>query len=99
LNKKESEQKNIINVSPPRTRKQQPTTMITDTIITTDAENVIVSHNNPATTGCSFLLLSGPRKGTPCGKPMWIPKTLQLESEHSQQIKQLNALCKAHWGK
>lgn len=99
LNKKESEQAIVNKVSPRRTRKQQPTIMIPDNIITTDAENVIVSHNNPATTGCSFLLLTGPRKGTPCGKPMWVPKTLQSESEHSQQMKQSNAYCKAHWGK
>lgn len=37
-------------------------------------ENVIISHHNPATTVCSFTLLSGPRKGISCGKPVWFPK-------------------------
>lgn len=59
--------------------------------------NVIVSHHNPATTVCSFVLLSGPRKGLPCGKPMWIPKTVNT-TEVTQQQPQ-NAYCKAHWGK
>jgi len=55
-------------------------------------QNVIVSHHNPATTVCQFLLLSGARKGTPCGKPIWIPKTAQAASESKP-------CCKAHWGK
>ena len=40
----------------------------------THNENVIISHHNPATSVCSFQLLSGPRKGCPCGKAIWIPK-------------------------
>jgi len=62
-----------------------------------DDKNVIISHNNPATSLCSFVLLSGPRKGCPCGKPMWIPKTLvssHLESEVPQA-----AYCKVHYEK
>jgi hypothetical protein len=62
-----------------------------------DDKNVIISHNNPATSVCSFNLLSGPRKGCPCGKPMWIPKTLvslQPGSETPQA-----AYCKTHYEK
>ena len=60
---------------------------------TIDDENVIVSHHNPATSACSFVLLSGARKGTPCGKPMWMPKTdgYQITSNYSY--------CKAHYAK
>ena len=58
-------------------------------------ENVIISHHNPATTVCSFVLLSGPRKGGPCGKPMWIPKT----PPSSVVEVGLPAFCKVHWGK
>jgi hypothetical protein len=70
-----------------RTRKPKSNTN------TIDDENVIVSHHNPATTVCSFLLLSGARKGTPCGKPMWIPK-----GEGSPVIVN-GAYCKAHYAK
>lgn len=58
-------------------------------------ENVIISHHNPATSVCSFVLLSGPRKGCPCGKPMWIPKT----PPSSVVDEGLPAYCKVHWGK
>ena len=60
---------------------------------TIDDENVIVSHHNQATSVCSFVLLSGARKGTPCGKPMWMPKTdgYQITSNYSY--------CKAHYAK
>lgn len=48
-----------------------------NTTAKTHDENVIISHHNPAAalasenTGCPFLLLSGPRKGSACGKPKW----------------------------
>lgn len=59
------------------------------------AENIIVSHHNPATSlssSCSFLLLSGARKGLPCGKPIWTPKTPTPTPTH-------NTHCKAHFHK
>jgi hypothetical protein len=66
------------------TRKSKPKS------ITNNDENVIVSHHNPATSMCSFVLLSGARKGCPCGKPMWIPKC---------DGSPVTAYCKAHYGK
>lgn len=68
-----------------------------------DDENVIISHHNPATTVCSFILLSGPRKGCPCEKPMWVPKTVSsvnMDIATSGIIKAgLPAFCKAHYDK
>jgi len=59
-----------------------------------ETENVIISHHNPATASCTFTLLSGPRKGTPCGKPMWIQKTNTIhDAVHAA------ALCKVHYEK
>ena len=61
---------------------------------TIDDENVIVSHHNPAATSmCSFVLLSGARKGCPCGKPMWMPKCDGLP------VTTNGAYCKAHYAK
>jgi hypothetical protein len=60
-----------------------------------DDENVIISHHNPATTVCSFILLAGPRKGCQCEKPMWIPKTGNVLDTHTLTY----AFCKAHYGK
>jgi hypothetical protein len=62
-------------------------------INTIDDENVIVSHHNPATSVCSFVLLSGARKGCPCGKPMWMPKCDGLP------VTTNGVYCKAHYGK
>ena len=63
---------------------------------TNDIENVIISYHNPATTTCSFVLLSGPRKGCMCGKPMWIPKTvLETGNTHTSDA----AYCKVHYEK
>jgi len=76
-----------------QTRRGKTTTTTTTT---TDTENVIISHHNPATTTCSFVLLSGPRKGCPCGKPMWIPKTI-LESSNTHTSDA--AYCKVHYEK
>lgn len=56
-------------------------------------ENVIISHHNPATTGCSFILLSGARKGCPCKKPLWSPKTSGILDMG------LPAFCKVHYDK
>jgi len=64
-----------------------------------DDKNVIVSHNNPATSVCSFKLLSGPRKGCLCGKPMWIPKTLGSLNNNDLDVLHANAYCKAHYEK
>jgi len=59
----------------------------------TNDENVIVSHHNPATATCSFILLSGARKGTPCGKPMWMPKC------DGYPVTSNGSYCKAHYAK
>jgi len=61
-------------------------------------ENVIISHHNPATTVCSFLLLSGPRKGCPCKKSLWIPKTDSTGTADTLDVG-LPAFCKAHYEK
>jgi len=62
----------------------------------TDNENVIISHHNPATTVCSFILLSGARKGCPCEKPMWVPK---LDTFNVGPVSTNAAFCKAHYDK
>ena len=61
-----------------------------------DDENVIISHHNPATTVCSFILLSGPRKGCSCEKPMWVPK---LDTLNVGYVSTNVAYCKAHYNK
>lgn len=61
-----------------------------------ELENVIISHHNPATTVCSFILLSGPRKGCPCEKPMWVPK---LDTLSVGPVSTNAAYCKAHYDK
>jgi hypothetical protein len=66
-------------------------------------ENVIISHHNPATTGCSFILLSGPRKGCPCKKQLWSPKTVSAADMLTETSGTLNtglpAFCKVHYDK
>lgn len=74
------------------TRKSKATQSQTNNI---DDENMIISHHNPATTVCSFILRSGPRKGCPCEKPMWIPKTGNVLDTSTLTY----AFCKAHYGK
>jgi hypothetical protein len=64
-----------------------------------DDENVIISHHNPATAKCSFILLSGPRKGTPCEKPIWVPKMGDLEQMPTPTPIPTDACCKTHYGK
>lgn len=94
LNKKDAEQDVATKESKGRTKKQQ--SVSDDAMIVNTTENVIVSHHNPATAVCQFVLLSGARKGTPCGKPIWIPKTTQPAATPELPSK---AYCKAHWGK
>ncbi len=96
FNKLETKVESENEISPPITRKlrRRTTTKSTSDV---DDKNVIVSHNNPATSVCSFKLLSGPRKGCSCGKPMWIPKTLvslQNGSETPHAV-----YCKTHYEK
>ena len=64
-----------------------------------DTQNIIISHHNPATASCSFTLLSGLRKGCPCGKPMWIPKTSASSNTNAIHDTGLPAYCKAHYNK
>ena len=84
--------------SPPQTRSRA-SKKITDTNIET--QNVIVSHHNPATTVCSFTLLSGPRKGCQCGKSIWIPKTTTSGQYITNTIEHSGspAYCKVHYDK
>jgi len=92
LTKKNTEETIELKISPRRTRNHESTTnSSTYDIITNDVENIIVSHHNPATSVCSFILLSGARKGTPCGKPMWIPNTIKTPI--------YKTYCKAHWNR
>ena len=79
---------------PPRLNATSKTKKKTKAIV--DDENVIISHHNPATTVCSFILLSGPRKGCPCEKPMWVPKLDILNVGH---VSTNAAYCKAHYDK
>jgi hypothetical protein len=74
------------------TRKTKTKTKQTANI---DDENMIISHHNPATAACSFILLAGPRKGCQCEKPMWIPKTGNILDTPTLTY----AFCKAHYGK
>ena len=82
----------MVSRKPTTTRKSKvKTKQATDV----DDENVIISHHNPATAVCSFILLAGQRKGCPCEKPMWLPKTGHLLYTPTQT----NPFCKAHYGK
>ena len=86
FNKLESEHK---EQQPPSTRRKAKTTT------SSSSDNVIVSHHNPvvlsSSSSCSFVLLSGQRKGCPCGKPVWQPKTVDVAEK--------TVYCKAHYGK
>ena len=66
---------------------------IEDTI---DSENLIISHHNPATTMCGFILLAGPRKGCVCGRPIWFPKVNDFNFNFGSAN---TAYCKAHYEK
>jgi len=101
FNKLETKVETENEISPPITRKSRRRTTATATAtakstLDVDYKNVIVSHNNPATSVCSFKLLSGPRKGCPCGKPMWIPK--MISSNSGSETPQA-AYCKTHYEK
>ncbi len=84
-------------VTKKKRQQQQQQTILTDdapeTETETETENVIISHHNPVTSKCSFILLSGARKGTPCGKPMWISKTNTTHNIAHPP------LCKVHYEK
>lgn len=74
------------------------TSLKTKTKTHNDDENIIISHHNPATTTCSFVLMSGPRKGCLCGKPMWIPK--ENNGSYTPVVTTNDgAYCKAHYAK
>ena len=76
-----------------RTSRRRTSTKSTSDV---DDKNVIISHNNPATSVCSFKLLSGPRKGCQCGKPMWIPKVISSNTDSETPHA---AYCKTHYEK
>ena len=82
----------------PATTTKTVRTRSTKSKTSDDDENIIISHHNPATSVCPFVLLSGPRKGCPCEKPMWIPKT-PLSSGGVVSVVGLPAYCKAHYGR
>ena len=72
-----------------------------------DSQNIIVSYHSPATivgvppgsndNVCTFTLLSGARKGCPCGKPEWVPKTATYAN--AIQDTGVPTFCKAHYSK
>ena len=92
FNKLEAEQKQQQEKQHPSPTRRKAKSTAT---ASASSDNVIVSHHNPvalsSSSSCSFILLSGQRKGCPCGKPVWQPKTDELAT---------NAVyCKAHYGK
>lgn len=92
LNKLETKS---ISSTKKKSSKQNPLIMNSNN----DDENVIISHHNPATAKCSFILLSGPRKGTPCEKPIWVPKMDELVPAQTAISTHTGACCKTHYGK
>jgi hypothetical protein len=95
FNKLETEEQQKQQQPPPTRRKSKTIATAIATTIAND-ENVIISHHNPATTVCSFILLSGPRKGCMCGKPMWVPK---VNSSIINPVSSVEPYCKAHYDK
>ena len=93
LNKIETN--SISSTTKKSSKKNKPTPLIMNSNI--DDENVIISHHNPATAKCSFILLSGPRKGSACEKPIWVPKMDDLAP--TTPPPHTDASCKAHYGK
>lgn len=91
------EAKNENETTIPNIRTSRRRTAAKTTTSDVDDKNVIISHNNPATSVCSFVLLSGSRKGCPCGKPMWIPKTLVSSKNGDSNTLHTTAYCKAHY--
>lgn len=92
FNKLEAEQK---QQHPPPTRRKVKSTATATATASASSDNVVVSHHNPvalsSSSSCSFVLLSGQRKGCPCGKPVWQPKTVDVAEK--------TVFCKAHYGK
>jgi hypothetical protein len=88
FNKLEAEHK---EQQPPSTRRKAKTTT------SSSSDNVIVSHHNPvalsSSSSCSFVLLSGQRKGCPCGKPIYSSK------DSATCITINTSLCKTHYEK
>ena len=97
LNKLEA--KSISSTKKKSSKQNKPTALIMNSNI--DDENVIISHHNPATAKCSFILLSGPRKGLPCEKAIWVPKMgiLSPTMPPTPTPTHTGACCKAHYGK
>lgn len=93
--KVEAENENETTIPNIRTSRRRTASKTTTSDV--DDKNVIISHNNPATSVCSFMLLSGPRKGCPCGKPMWIPKTLVSSKNGDSNTLYTTSYCKAHY--
>jgi hypothetical protein len=78
------------------TRRKSKTIATATATATANDENVIISHHNPASSSsssssssCSFVLLSGARKGCLCEKPIWKPTTSVVNG----------AYCKAHYSR
>lgn len=94
LNKLETKSISSTKKKSSKQNKQPPLIMNSNN---DDDENVIISHHNPATAKCSFILLSGPRKGTPCEKPIWVPKMCDLAPMPTPPP--TDACCKTHYGK
>jgi len=101
FNKLEAEQKQQQHPPPTRRKAKSTATATATATASASSDNVIVSHHNPASSSsssssssspsCSFVLLSGQRKGCPCGKPVWQPKTVDVAEK--------TVYCKAHYGK
>jgi hypothetical protein len=76
------------------TRRKSKTIATATATATANDENVIISHHNPASSSsssCSFVLLSGARKGCLCEKPIWKPTTTTSVVN--------GAYCKAHYSR
>ena len=71
--------------------QEKSTRRKSNTIANANDENVIISHHNPASSSssCSFVLLSGVRKGCSCGKPVWKPTSSVVNG----------AYCKVHYSR
>ena len=76
------------------TRRKSKTIATATATATANDENVIISHHNPvssSSSSCSFVLLSGARKGCLCEKPIWKPTTTTSVVN--------GAYCKAHYSR
>jgi hypothetical protein len=59
-------------------------------------ENVIV-YKTPVTTGCSYILIAGNRKGSACGCPAYTPVAQEIDDHNNTDNKVV--LCKRHYNK